>query len=159
MLEWSRNRAHGFSALGEFTDLTSSCAKKRLEERCVEAKSFHHNFELAMSMQMSARLRSPVPMSCLSRRFAAYPNLRSLCELEIDTSSSSVYARSTDELVDHIHDLASKAIAEREQDDGGQHDGVSAGNTFGGKRPGTRGVWGGLQVGCYVCCSLIYRVL
>ena len=65
---WSCGRSRSFAALGEFADVTRTCAKVWLEEHCVEATSFQHKFELAVSMQMSARLRTPVPMSTLSRR-------------------------------------------------------------------------------------------
>jgi hypothetical protein len=121
---WGHTRAQGFSALGEFVDITRAHAKDWLEERCVEAQSPQHKFELAMAMHLSSRLRTPEPMSRISRRLAAYPRLRSLREFEIDLSCSSVYVRSTNDLVDHIHTLANETIADREREADQVHDGV-----------------------------------
>jgi len=69
---WNRNRSRGFKALGEFADLTRAYAKDWREERCVEARSTQHKFDLAMLLQIAARLRTPVPLSRISRKLSAY---------------------------------------------------------------------------------------
>lgn len=128
---WSRNRSEGLDAPGEFASITSACASDWLKERCVEAKTAQHKFEIAISTQLSGRLREPFSMSRMSRRLAAYPRLSSLCELEVDLSCSAVYVRSTDARVTHIQELANAVVAERERDDV-PSDAVSAGVTIRG---------------------------
>jgi hypothetical protein len=132
VLAWASSRAEGFSALGEFVDLTRACASEWLQERIVEVKTSQHKFQTAMSMQMSARLCTPMSFKTSSRRLAAYPHLRSMCSLEVDVSCSSVHVQSTDDLVNHIHELANKAVDEREREDAGQQCGVSSGETLQG---------------------------
>lgn len=130
--DWGRGRSPGFEALGDFADMTRACATEWLREHVVEATCPQHKFELAMSMHMSARLRTHMSIKAASRKLRAYPQLRSLCEFGIDVASSSVRVLSTDALVEHIHSLATQTINEREREHPEQHDGVSAGATLKG---------------------------
>ena len=92
------------------------------------------NISLSLRWLLICPIAFTLPNQCPASPGGCLPNprLRSLCESEIDLSSSCVYVRSTNDLVDHIHAVANEIIADREGETEHVHDEVSAGATMRG---------------------------
>ena len=73
---WTRQRADGFQALAEYIDLTKTMRKEFLRHHRVLAKTVEYQFDMAMSMHMDAQYQTLLSIEKVSKRFAAYPELR-----------------------------------------------------------------------------------
>ena len=130
---WEQSRQSGMRALSEFVELTQACARDWLKDHVVEARTVEHKFQVAIALHMLSCQGVYVPASRVFRLFAIYPTLRSLVDISIDTSCSSVRVNSSEALLGHVRQLSAQVVAAHaERHDRENENDVSAGATMQG---------------------------